>query len=52
MLKNYAAASALVLALSTPALAQGANDFRLQSMQANAFEIQSSQIALLSLIHI
>jgi predicted outer membrane protein len=46
MLKNYAAASALVLALSTPALAQGANDFRLQSMQANAFEIQSSQIAL------
>ncbi|MCJ2018454.1 DUF4142 domain-containing protein [Methylobacterium sp. E-065] len=46
MLKNYAAASALVLALSTPALAQGANDFRLQSMQSNAFEIQSSQIAL------
>jgi predicted outer membrane protein len=46
MLKNYAAASALVLALSTPAFAQGANDFRLQSMQANAFEIQSSQIAL------
>ncbi|MEL6059782.1 MULTISPECIES: DUF4142 domain-containing protein [unclassified Methylobacterium] len=46
MLKNYAAASALVLALSTPALAQSANDFRLQSMQANAFEIQSSQIAL------
>ncbi|MHC2105906.1 DUF4142 domain-containing protein [Methylobacterium sp.] len=46
MLKNYAAASALVLALSTPAFAQGANDFRLQSMQANAFEVQSSQIAL------
>ena len=46
MLKNYAAASALVLALSTPALAQSANDFRVQSMQANAFEIQSSQIAL------
>ena len=46
MLKNYAAASALVLALSTPALAQNANDFRMQSMQANAFEVQSSQIAL------
>jgi predicted outer membrane protein len=46
MLKNYAAASALVLALSTPAFAQDANDFRLQSMQANSFEIQSSQIAL------
>ena len=46
MLKNYAAASALVLALSTPAMAQSANDFRMQSMQANAFEIQSSQIAL------
>ncbi|MDP4003236.1 DUF4142 domain-containing protein [Methylobacterium sp. NEAU K] len=46
MLKNSAAASALVLALSTPAFAQGANDFRLQSMQANAFEIQASQIAL------
>ena len=46
MIKNYAAASALVLALSTPAFAQGANDFRLQSMQANSFEIQSSQIAL------
>ncbi|MBP1183243.1 DUF4142 domain-containing protein [Methylobacterium sp. PvR107] len=46
MLKNYAAASALVMALSTPALAQSANDFRLQAMQANTFEIQSSQIAL------
>ncbi|MGT2484976.1 DUF4142 domain-containing protein [Methylobacterium oryzae CBMB20] len=46
MLKNYAAASALVLALSTPAMAQSAHDFRMQSMQANAFEIQSSQIAL------
>ena len=46
MLKNYAAASALVLAVSTPAFAQDANDFRLQSMQANSFEIQSSQIAL------
>lgn len=46
MLKTYAAASALVLALSSPALAQGANDFRMQSMQANAFEVQSSQIAL------
>lgn len=46
MLKNYVAASGLVLALSSPALAQNANDFRMQSMQANAFEIQSSQIAL------
>ena len=46
MLRNYAVASALVLALSSPAFAQGASDFRVQSMQANAFEIQSAQIAL------
>lgn len=46
MLKNHAAASALVLALSTPAFAQGMGDFRMQAMQANAFEIQSGQIAL------
>ncbi|MDP4024304.1 DUF4142 domain-containing protein [Methylobacterium sp. NEAU 140] len=45
MLKNYVAASALVLALSSPAFAQS-GDFRLQSMQANSFEIQSAQIAL------
>lgn len=47
MLKTYAAASALLLAASAPVLAQGApGDFRVQAMQANAYEIQSSQIAL------
>jgi predicted outer membrane protein len=46
MFKKYAAMSALLVALSTPAMAQGVGDFRLQAMQANAFEIQSSQIAL------
>lgn len=45
MLKNYAAASAMVLALSSPAFAQ-MNDFRTESMQANTFEVQSAQIAL------
>ncbi|MCJ2014353.1 DUF4142 domain-containing protein [Methylobacterium sp. J-076] len=45
MLKNYVAASAMVLALSTPAFAQ-MNDFRMESMQSNAFEVQSAQIAL------
>lgn len=45
MLKNYAAASAMVLALSSPAFAQ-MNDFRMEAMQANAFEVQSAQIAL------
>ncbi|KAB1076825.1 DUF4142 domain-containing protein [Methylobacterium soli] len=46
MFKKYAAMSALLVAVSTPAMAQGMGDFRLQAMQANAFEIQSSQIAL------
>ncbi|MCJ2079272.1 DUF4142 domain-containing protein [Methylobacterium sp. E-016] len=46
MLKKYAVLSALAFAVSTPAMAQGLSDFRLQSLQANAFEIQSSQIAL------
>ncbi|GBU17187.1 MULTISPECIES: DUF4142 domain-containing protein [Methylobacterium] len=46
MLKKYAVASALLCAISAPALAQGMGDFRVQAMQANAFEIQSSQIAL------
>ena len=45
MLKNYVAASAMVLALSSPAFAQ-MNDFRMESMQSNAFEVQSAQIAL------
>ena len=46
MLKKYAAASALVVAMATPAFAQVGGDFRLDAMQANAFEIQSAQIAL------
>ena len=47
MLKTYTAAAALLCAVSAPAFAQGMpGDFRLQAMQANAFEIQSSQIAL------
>ncbi|VUF13340.1 DUF4142 domain-containing protein [Methylobacterium dankookense] len=46
MLKTYAAVSALVIAMSTPAMAQGMMDYRLQALQANAFEIQASQIAL------
>ncbi|WP_246685716.1 DUF4142 domain-containing protein, partial [Methylobacterium sp. WL103] len=46
MLKKYAVLSALAVAVSTPAMAQGLSDFRLQALQANAFEIQSSQIAL------
>ncbi len=45
MLRNYVAASAMVLALSSPAFAQ-MNDFRMESMQSNAFEVQSAQIAL------
>lgn len=47
MLKTYAAATALICAVSAPAFAQGMpGDFRLQAMQANAFEVQSGQIAL------
>ena len=46
MVKNYAAMSALMALMATPVLAQGAGDFRLDAMQSNAFEIQSSQIAL------
>ncbi|WP_336486414.1 DUF4142 domain-containing protein [Methylobacterium nigriterrae] len=47
MLKKYVAMSAVMAAIATPAMAQGVpGDFRLQAMQANAFEIQSSQIAL------
>lgn len=45
MLKNTVAASAMVLALSSPAFAQ-MSDFRVESMQSNAFEVQSAQIAL------
>lgn len=47
MLKKYAAVTALLCAVSTPAFAQGmSGDFRLQAMQANAFEVQAGQIAL------
>lgn len=45
MLKNTLAVTGMVLALSTPAFAQ-MNDFRAESMQSNAFEVQSAQIAL------
>jgi len=45
MLKNTVVASAMVLALATPAFAQ-MNDFRMDAMQSNAFEVQSAQIAL------
>lgn len=46
MLKQYAVLSTLMVAVSAPALAQGAGDYRLQAMQANAYEIQAAQIAL------
>ncbi len=46
MLKNYAIASALVAVMATPAFAQSSGDFRVDALQANSFEIQSSQIAL------
>ncbi|WP_342153144.1 DUF4142 domain-containing protein [Methylorubrum sp. SB2] len=46
MLKNYAVASALVAVMATPAFAQSTGDFRTDALQANSFEIQSSQIAL------
>ncbi len=45
MLKTFMAASAMTLAVSAPAFAQ-MNDFRTEAMQANAFEVQSAQIAL------
>jgi predicted outer membrane protein len=48
MLKKYVAMTAVMTAIATPAFAQGmmGGDFRMDAMQANAFEIQSSQIAL------
>lgn len=47
MIKNYLALTAIVAAIATPAAAQTMQgDFRLAAMQANAFEIQSSQIAI------
>jgi len=46
MLKTYAAVTALVTVMATPAMAQMAGDFRADALQANAFEVQSSQIAL------
>jgi predicted outer membrane protein len=47
MIKKTLALTAMMTALSAPAFAQGmGGDFRMEAMQANAFEIQSSQIAL------
>ncbi|KQT76958.1 DUF4142 domain-containing protein [Methylobacterium sp. Leaf466] len=47
MNKTYAAFTAAVAVISAPAAAQTMQgDFRMAAMQANAFEIQSSQIAL------
>ncbi|GLS52273.1 DUF4142 domain-containing protein [Methylobacterium gregans] len=46
MFKTYAVASALVVAVSAPAMAQGMMDYRVQAMQANAFEVQAGQMAL------
>lgn len=47
MIKKTFALTAVMAALATPAFAQGMpGDFRMEAMQANAFEIQSSQIAL------
>ena len=46
MTKTYAIASALVLSVSTGALAQGAPDFRVDALRTNAYEIQAGQIAL------
>ncbi|KQO54945.1 MULTISPECIES: DUF4142 domain-containing protein [Methylobacterium] len=47
MMNKYVALSAIAVVMATPAAAQTmSGDFRLQAMQANAFEVQSSQIAL------
>jgi len=46
MINKFVAMTAIVTALATPAFAQDMGDFRLAAMQANAFEVQSSQIAL------
>ncbi len=46
MFKKYAALSALAIAVSSPAMAQGMMDYRVQAMQMNAFEIQAGQMAL------
>lgn len=47
MIKKYIAMTAVMTAIAGPAFAQGmGGDFRMDAMQANAFEIQSSQIAL------
>ena len=46
MINKSIALGVLVTALATPAFAQDMGDFRLAAMQSNAFEVQSSQIAL------
>lgn len=46
MFKSYAVAAALVLSVSAPALAQGFTEFRVRSLEANAYEIQAAEIAL------
>ncbi|MCJ2080282.1 DUF4142 domain-containing protein [Methylobacterium sp. J-090] len=46
MINKTIAMTAVITALATPAFAQDMGDFRLAAMQANAFEVQSSQIAL------
>lgn len=46
-MNKFVALSAIAVAVATPAAAQTmGNDFRMQAMQANAFEVQSGQIAL------
>jgi len=46
MINKTIAITAVMTALATPAFAQDMGDFRLAAMQSNAFEVQSSQIAL------
>jgi hypothetical protein len=46
MIKKTLALTAVMTVLSAPAFAQSMGDFRMDAMQANAFEIQSSQIAI------
>jgi predicted outer membrane protein len=46
MINKFIAMTAVATALATPAFAQDMGDFRLAAMQSNAFEVQSSQIAL------
>ena len=46
MFKCHAIAAALVLSVSAPALAQGFTEFRVRSLESNAYEIQAAEIAL------